>query len=83
MIKMLGIAGLCAGLGYGMVGSTFAQSYPPMAPPTTRYLLPGAPVYPIYEGRSIYRRTEPGAFYNESDEKGYPSGHPENPQTGE
>lgn len=83
MVKILGIASLCAGLGYGMIGSVFAQAYPPMVPPTTRYVLPGTPIYPLYEGRSVYRMSEPEAFYNGSDEKGYRSGLPENPQPGE
>jgi hypothetical protein len=83
MIKVVGIASLCAGLGYGMMGPAFAQAYsPPMDPPSTRYMLPeGVDVYPLNEGRSVYRMSDPGAFYNGSDEKGYPTGLPQNPQT--
>lgn len=83
MIKVLGIASICAGLGYWMIGSAFAQIYsPPMRAPETRYALPPIDVGPpIDEGRSIYRREDPEAFYNGSDEKGYPSGLPENPLT--
>jgi hypothetical protein len=83
MIRSIGIASLCAGLGYGVAGAAFAQVSPPMEPPMSRYALPGAPNYPLYEGRSVHRMSEPEAFYNESDEKGYRSGLPENPQPGQ
>lgn len=87
MIKTLGIASLFAVIGQGVIGPASAQNYrPPMTPPIVRYVLPfeaiAKPPY-FYEGRSIYRPTEPEAFFNESDEKGYRSGLPENPHTGQ
>lgn len=68
-----------------MTGSALAQAYsPPLEPPATRYVLPEPPIgYPVYEGRSVYRMSDPGAFFNGSDEKGNPSGLPQNPQTGD
>ncbi len=83
MIKIVGLASLCAGLGCATMGSALAQAYSPAKdPPATRYMLPPIEVNPpINEGRSIYRMEDPSAFFNESDEKGYHSGLPENPQT--
>ncbi len=35
------------------------------------------------EGRSIYRMEAPSTFYGGTDERGYPSGEPQNPRTGD
>ncbi|WP_156898130.1 hypothetical protein [Methylocapsa acidiphila] len=82
MIKSLGIASLYIGLALSG-GSALAQAYyGPLAPPSLRYATPDeASAYPLYEGRSIYRMGHPMYFNNRVDEKGYPSGLPENPQS--
>ena len=82
---------LCAAviLGSGLVCfaavAASAQALPP-SPPPIRYALPppvaGQPAAPLYEGRSIYQAPDPATFYGGVDEKGYPSGLPQNPQIG-
>jgi hypothetical protein len=83
MIKILECASLCAILIFGFVGAVFGQAYPPMRAPDIRYVMPGVvavhPNHQLYQGRSIYRMGDPGAFYNGVDEAGYPTGLPENP----
>jgi hypothetical protein len=55
--------------------------------PGSRYVLPGGvagyPGYRLREGRSIYRMEAPSIFYYGTDERGYPSGEPQNPRTGD
>jgi hypothetical protein len=55
--------------------------------PGSRYVLPGGvagyPGYRLREGRSIYRMEAPSTFYYGTDERGYPSGEPQNPRTGD
>ncbi|WP_036257225.1 hypothetical protein [Methylocapsa aurea] len=88
MFKLAEIASLSAAFICGFVGLVFGQTsapYPPMQPPVVFYALPGdagVPT-PLYEGRSVYRMWDPGAFYSGSDESGYQTGNPQNPRTGE
>ncbi|MGH6811762.1 MAG: hypothetical protein ACREDM_05260 [Methylocella sp.] len=74
---------LGCGLVCGLTATVSAQAIPPPNPPNMRYLLPGAPPgYPVDrlpEGRSIYQSEDPSRFPNHVDERGYPSGMPENP----
>ena len=48
-----------------------------------RHAVTGYPGYRLWEGRSIYRMQAPGTFYGGTDERGYPSGEPQNPRTGD
>lgn len=81
MIKFLALA--CLGISCGMVTAASAQALSPPSPPDARYGIAISPPYPVYEGRSIYRMEDPGAFWSGSDEKGYQSGDPQNPRTGD
>lgn len=85
MTKLFAIAALGAALIFSGVGAVFGQGYPypPMHPPVVLYALPGEAGVPLYEGRSVYGRWDRGAFYDGSDESGYQTGDPQNPQTGE
>lgn len=70
----------------GMAPSAFAKNLGPPAPPNNHYVLPGAAAgYPadrVGEGRSIYQMEAPSTFWYGSDERGCPSGEPQNPQFG-
>jgi hypothetical protein len=67
-----------------MTAMAVAQMMTPPNPPSIRYVLPGAVSgYRLREGRSIYRMEAPSTFYGGSDERGYPSGEPQNPRTGD
>jgi hypothetical protein len=52
-----------------------AETLTTPSPLNTRFILPG-------EGRSIYWMEAPGTFYGGTDERGYPTGDPQNPRTG-
>jgi hypothetical protein len=87
MLKFLATAALLFVFNFGTAAMAVAQAVPPPEPPGTRYVLPGAMVGynadRLQEGRSIYRLEAPSTFYGGSDERGYPSGEPQNPRTGD
>lgn len=82
MLKIIALITLGSALAYG----TSAVASPRVIEPATPYVFPGAeygyPVDGMIEGRSIYRMEDPATFWGGSDEKGYPSGDPQNPRTG-
>jgi hypothetical protein len=86
MLKLLATTSLFFAFTLGMTAIAVAQAMPPPSAPSTRYELPdavaGYPGYRLLEGRSIYRMEAPSAFYYGTDERGYPSGEPQNPRTG-
>ena len=77
MLKLLTIGTLGSALVCGMAAAASAQTMPPPNPPNIRYILPGAADSYAAE----FER--PSTFYGGSDERGYPSGEPENPRTGD
>jgi len=83
MLKSFTIA---AALVCGLATAVCAKPLTPPGPPQTRYELPGAAVdYPadrLGEGRSIYQMEVPDTFWRGVDERGYPTGLQENPQSG-
>ena len=87
MLKLLAIASLLFAFTFGMTPMSVAQMVTPPSPPSIRYVLPGAAGgYPgdrLREGRSNYRMVAPSSFYYGTDERGYPSGEPQNPRTGD
>ena len=87
MLKVLATASLFFAFTFGTVEMAVAQTMPPPSPPSIRYVLPGAvvgyPGYRLREGRSIYQMVAPSTFYYGTDERGYPSGDPQNPRTGD
>jgi hypothetical protein len=87
MLKVLATSTLFFAFTLGMTAMAVAQAMPPPSPPSIRYVLPGAaagyPGYRLREGRSIYQMVAPSTFYNGTDERGYPSGEPQNPRTGD
>ncbi len=86
MLKQLATASLFLAFAFGMTAMAIAQALTPPSPPNTRYELPGgAAGYPAdrpREGRSIYRMEAPGTFYFGTDQRGYPTGEPQNLRTG-
>ena len=86
MPKFLATAAFFFAFTLGMTAIAVAQMIPPPSPPGTSYVLPGAvsgyPGYRLWEGRSIYRMEAPSSFYYGTDERGYPTGDPQNPRTG-
>jgi len=84
MLKLLATA-LVFAFTLGTTALAVAQTIPPPNPPSIRYILPGATdSYSsdrLREGRSIYRMEAPSIFYYGTDERGYPSGEPQNPRT--
>ena len=86
MLKLLAFASLLFAFTFGMTAMAVAQSITPPSSPSIRYVLPGAlggyPDDRLREGRSIYR-VAPSSFYYGTDERGYPSGEPQNPRTGD
>ncbi len=87
MLKFLAAAALFFAFTLGMTAMAVAQAMPPPSAPGTRYVLPGTgagyPGYRLGEGRSIYRMGAPSTFYYGTDERGYPSGEPQNSRTGD
>ena len=87
MFKLRPIAWLLFAFTFGMTEMAIAQTMTPLNPPAIRYVLPSAAAgYSAdrpREGRSIYRMEAPSAFYYGTDERGYPSGKPHNPRTGD
>jgi hypothetical protein len=85
MLKLV-VRILGCGLIFGVAATASAKTLATPRPPNTRYELPGAaagnPVNRVGEGRSIYQMEAPGIFYGGTDERGYPSGEPQNPRTG-
>ncbi len=77
MNKLIALA--CLAISCGMATAASAQTLPPDA----RYGIQTSPPYPVYEGRSIYRLEDPSAFWSGADEKGYQSGDPQNPRSGD
>jgi len=63
-----------------------AETLTTPSPLNTRFILPGTPesysADRLREGRSIYWMEAPGTFYGGTDERGYPTGDPQNPRTG-
>jgi hypothetical protein len=86
MLKTLTVAILGPALVCGVAETASAETLTTPSPPNTHYILPGTPdSYPAYrlqEGRSIYLMEAPGTFYGGTDERGYPTGDPQNPRTG-
>jgi hypothetical protein len=87
MLKLPVTAALLFAFTFGMTEIATAQTMAPLNPPAIRYVLPSAATgYSadrLREGRSIYRMEAPSAFYYGTDERGYPSGEPQNPRTGD
>jgi hypothetical protein len=87
MFKLHPIAWLLFAFTFGMTETAIAQTVAPPNPPNIRYVLPGAAAgYSAdrpREGRSIYRMEAPSTFYYGTDERGYRSGEPQDPRTGE
>jgi hypothetical protein len=87
MLKLLAIASLLFAFTFGMTATAVAQMMTPPSPPSIRYVLPGGvggcPDDRLREGRSIYRMVAPSSVYYGTDERGYPSGDPQNPRTGD
>jgi hypothetical protein len=87
MLKLLATASLFFAFTIGTAAMAVAQTMPPPNPPNIRYILPGvADSYyadRLREGRSIYRMEAPSTFYYGTDERGSPSGEPQNPRTGD
>jgi hypothetical protein len=87
MLKLLAFASLLFAFTFGMTAMAVAQTIAPPSSPSIRYVLPGAvggyPDDRLREGRSIYRMVAPSSFYFGTDERGYPSGKPQNPRTGD
>jgi len=87
MLKLLAFTSLLFAFTFGMTATAVAQTITPPSPPSIRYGLPGAvggyPDDRLWEGRSIYRMGAPGRVYYGTDERGYPSGEPQNPRTGD
>ncbi len=87
MLKFLAAVLLFFAFTFGMTAMAVAQTMPSPKAPGTRYVLPGAaaggPGHRLQEGRSIYKMEAPGTFYYGTDERGYPSGEPQNPRTGD
>ena len=85
MLKLLATAALFFAFTFGMTAIAVAPALAPPSPPSIRYELPNAAGYPAVgfgEGRSIYRMGTPATFYGATDERGYPTGDPQNPRTG-
>ncbi len=87
MLKLLATASLFFAFAFGTAAIAVAQVMTPPDPTGTSFVLPravaGYPGYRLVEGRSIYRMEAPGTFYGGTDERGYPSGEPQNPRTGD
>jgi hypothetical protein len=87
VLKLLAAASLFLAFTFGTAAIAVAQVTTPPEPTGTSYVLPGAvagyPGYRLLEGRSIYRMNPPGTSYDGTDERGYPSGEPQNPRTGD
>jgi hypothetical protein len=87
MLKLLAIASLLFAFTFGMTATAVAQTITSPSPPSVRYVLPGAvggyPDDRLREGRSIYRMVAPSSVYYGTDERGYLSGEPQNPRTGD
>jgi hypothetical protein len=87
MLKVLATASLFFAFTLGMTATAVAQTMMHFSAPGSRYVLPGGvagyPGYRLREGRSIYRMEAPSIFYYGTDERGYPSGEPQNPRTGD
>jgi hypothetical protein len=85
MFKLCTAGILGSGLVWCAAVAASAQALPP-SPPPIHYALPppvaGQPFAPLYEGRSVYQLPDPATFPGGVDEKGYPSGLPQNPQIG-
>jgi hypothetical protein len=86
MLKTLTVAILGPALVCGGAATASANTLTIPSPPNTRYILPGTPdsysADGLREGRSIYWMKAPGTFYGGTDERGYPTGDPQNPRTG-
>jgi hypothetical protein len=88
MLKLIVTASLFFVFTLGMTAMAVAQTMtPPKATGTRYYVLPGAAAgdsgHRLQEGRSIYKMEAPGTFYSGTDERGFPSGEPQNPRTGD
>jgi hypothetical protein len=87
MLKTLTVAILGPALVCGVAATASAKTLTTTpSPPNTRYVLPGTldsySADRLWEGRSIYWMEAPGTFHGGTDERGYPSGEPQNPRTG-
>ncbi len=87
MLKTFAVVILGPALTCGVAATASAKTLTTPSPPNIRYILPGTPdIYSgdrVWEGRSIYRMEAPSTFYYGTDERGYPSGEPQNPRTGD
>ncbi|MGQ0444576.1 MAG: hypothetical protein ACT4O2_05480 [Beijerinckiaceae bacterium] len=85
MLKTLTVAILGPALVCGVAATASANTLTTPSPPATRYVLPGTPdssADRLREGRSIFWMEAPGTFHGGTDERGYPTGDPQNPRTG-
>jgi hypothetical protein len=85
MLKLLAIGSLGFALVCGAAGLASAKTI--VSPhPHSRYLPHGEmdnyAAGGLLEGRSIYKMEDRSTFYGGSDERGYMSGDPQNPRTG-
>jgi hypothetical protein len=87
MLKFLAIGNFGLALFFGTAVVVSAKTITRPGPPHNHHVLPGAMdnygAGGLIEGRSIYRMPEPGTFHGGTDERGYPSGEPQNPRTGD
>jgi hypothetical protein len=83
MIKAVAIASLSCVLTYAMTGVTFAQATRQVPRYEIRQTLQVIGPDRLYEGRSVQFFSDPGAFFDNMDEKGLITGNPENPQIGQ
>lgn len=87
MLKFLAAALSFFAFTFGMTAMAGAEAVGPPNPPNIRYMLPGAmagySTDRLWEGRSIYLMEDPSSFYYGTDERGHPSGQPQNPRTGD
>jgi hypothetical protein len=86
MLKLLAIGSFGLALASGTALMASAKTITHHRPPDSRYVVPDEmdnyATYGLIEGRSMYRMEDPGTFYDGTDERGYMSGDPENPRTG-
>jgi hypothetical protein len=78
MIKSLAVVSLFSALSFGTAGLAVAQTHEPEHKAVQAES--DQPPCSFCEGRSLHYPPSPGTFYG-TDEKGYPTGAQENPQT--
>jgi len=87
MLKFVALVALGSALACGTAAAASPGMLTPPGSPGTIYVLPGAadgyPANGLVEGRSMYRMEDPATFFDGSDERGYRSGDPQNPRSGD